>query len=303
MERNISLRQLRLDAANLVTDAKWDEFFTRMGHRLESLELSWLDFAMGDDNVAQIVDTCSQLQTLKLKKVFRITDVSLEHLSRMPNLTQLSLSPTSSVSTNAITALVFALGSQLTQLSLHRLQDADDVLLEAIHLRCRKLSRLCLAENDSCTDAGFAGLFTDWSNPPLKSINFTRTRSIDSSMPDGPEDTVGLGPEGFKAMMAHSGKRLERINISSCRHIDRDTLCEVFDGTKKYPCLKDVDVSFVSKVDSDVVVGMMKSCPALQKVAAFCCFDVRDVVVPAGVALIGVPTAQDSIIQGTAANF
>ena len=301
MERNTSLRQLRLDAANLVTDTKWTEFFAKMGPRLESLELSWLDFAMSDEGIDQIIESCPRLQVLKLKKVFRLTDASLEHLQRMQNLTQLSLSLTNPTSTDTVTAMVNALGSRLTQLSLHRFQDADDLLLEAIHMTCRKLTRLCVAENDSCTDAAFAALFTNWSNPPLTSVNISRTRSIDNSMPDGPEEAIGLGSDGFRALMAHSGKRLERLKISSCRHIDRDTLREVFDGTTQYPNLKHVDISFVTKVNSDVVIGMFKSCPALQKVAAFCCFDVRDVVVPTGVALIGVPTAQDSIVQGTAA--
>ena len=47
---------------------------------------------------------------------------------------------------------------------------------------------------------------------------------------------------------------------------------------------------------------MFKSCPKLKKIAAFGCFHIEDVQVPAGVALIGVPRAADAIEQFGDAN-
>ena len=97
--------------------------------------------------------------------------------------------------------------------------------------------------------------------------------------------------------MAHSGSRLERLDISSCRHITYDIFSAVFNGEEQYPVLKDINISFLPKIDTAIVAGMFRSCPELIKVTAFGCFIVTEVVVPKGVALIGVPNAQDSNIQ------
>ena len=297
IDRDVPIRELRLDAANLISDSKWVEFFRKMGHRLEKVQLSWLDYSMTDETVQCLAENCPQLQTFKLKRVFCVSEPSLKHIARLQQLRQLSLSFTNSMANDEVSAMIRGIGSHLQRLSLDRFQDVDDGLLETIHMSCQKLKKLRIRENDSCSDRGFAALFTNWKNLPLLSVNLSRTRSVDYGLPDGPEDATGLASDGFRALMAHSGQRLERLNISSCRHIGRDALCEVFDGRRKYPALKDVDLSFVSKVDTTVVAGLFKSCPAVQKVAAFGCFDVKDIVVPSGVALVGVPTAQDSIIQ------
>jgi len=50
-------------------------------------------------------------------------------------------------------------------------------------------------------------------------------------------------------------------------------------------------------MDTSVVTSVFRSCPSINKVIAFGCFDVTDVVVPRGIALIGVPKAQDAIEQ------
>ena len=64
-----------------------------------------------------------------------------------------------------------------------------------------------------------------------------------------------------------------------------------------YPFLKDINISFLTKIDTAIVAGMFKSCPQLIKVTAFGCFNIVDVAVPKGVALIGVPNAMESIVQ------
>ena len=298
LERQVPLKSLRLDASNLISDEKWREFFNRAGSKLETLELSWLDYAMDDDTVQHIVEGCPNLKQLALKKCFRIGDDALRHISQLHNLEQLSLCLMSSVSNDCLTSLVCSVGRNLRTLSLRRFQDADDGLLEAIHLNCSKLTKLCITDNDTCTDAAYAALFTKWNNPALSSVKLSSNRDIDNNSPDGPEDAVGLASAGFTALMAHSGSKLERLNVSSCRHISREALSEVFDGIKKYPLLKILDVSFVSRVDTVVMAGLFKSCPSIARVVAFGCFDIKDAIVPAGVALIGVLTARNSIVQG-----
>ena len=296
-ERDVPIRNLQLEAANLVTNEKWIEFFTQCGHPLESLKLSWLDYSMDDDAFLALVHHTPNLKRLKIKKCFRLGDPALRAITELKQLQHLSLRFPTMTSPGVLAELVSSVGSDLRTLSLEGFTDADDNVLSTIHTSCSMLSKLRFSENDCCTDAGFASLFTNWSNPPLSFIDVSSNRSIDYNAPDGPEDPVGLASAGFKALMDHSGTRIERLDISSCRHITYDTFTNIFDGKRQYPVLKDINFSFLTKIDTSIVAGMFSSCPELIKVTAFGCFNVVDVAVPKGVALIGVPNAQESIVQ------
>ena len=303
MERKVLIRNLRLDGANLVSDAKWREFFDQAGASLETLELSWLDYAFDTSTVRHLVAACSALRHLKMKRCFHLGDEAIELLSQLSCLESLSLTFMAPVMKENITNLVLSVGEHLRKLSLRRFQDADDSLLEAIHESCTRLDKLVITDNDRCSDSGFAALFKDWSNPPLSSVTFTSSRDVDNSTSESSEDTIGFASSGFQSLMKHSGVRLQKLGLSSCRHISRAALSSVFDGKKRYPLLADIDISFVSEVDTTVIAGILQSCPEIKKVAAFGCFDVKDVMVPPGVALIGVPTAQDSIVQQGTTNM
>ena len=71
---------------------------------------------------------------------------------------------------------------------------------------------------------------------------------------------------------------------------------DVFDGKKQYPSLKDIDFSFVTLVDDVVMTGIFRSCPNLNKLAVFACFNARGARIPAGVAVVGLPNAQDNVV-------
>jgi DNA repair protein RAD7 len=121
---------------------------------------------------------------------------------------------------------------------------------------------------------------------------------MDNTNPDGPEEEpIGLASNGFTALMAHSGSRLEFLDISSCRHISHEAFVDIFDGTKLYPHLREINLSFCPVVDTHVIAGIFRSCPQIKKVVTFGCFQVADVVVPRGIVLIGAPKAQDQIEQ------
>ena len=176
--------------------------------------------------------------------------------------------------------------------------DPSDDVLETIHNTCRRLSKFRFAENHECSDAGFVNLFSNWSNPPLRYIDVNSTRDLDNTNPDGPEDfPIGLASDGFRELMSHSGQRLEYLDVSSCRHISHATYAEIFDGTRQYPYLSEINFSFCPVVDTEVIAGVFRSCPQIKKVVTFGCFQVTDVVVPRGIILIGAPKAQDQIEQ------
>ena len=311
-ERNIPLKHLYLDCPNLVTNDGWIAFFQKCGAGLESLALTWLDAYMDDTTFSNVMISCPNLTRLKIKKCMRLSEGSLHSITLLKNLTHLSLrfSQSHPASAEALASMIHATGPGLKTLSLEASSEADDSVLATMKSSCTSLSKLRLSENDLCTDAGFTSLFSqDWANPPLHFIDFSSARSIDYSDPDGPADTpVGLASEGFKALMAHSGSKLEHLDISSCRHIDREAFSTVFccaedDGVSSpssstsYPNLKSINISFLTRIDTPILAGLFKACPSLKKVTAFGCFNVSDVVVPRGVLLIGVPNAQEEIIK------
>lgn len=297
LERNVPLKRLQLEAANLITNEKWIEFFEQCGDRLESLKLSWLDYALDDNAFMHLIRNCPKLNRLKIKKCFRLGDLSLGAIVELKNLEHLSLRFPSQTSSAALVDLVASVGPHLRTLSLENFYDAEDNVLRTINLTCVRLNKLRFTENDICTDAGFVSLFTDWRNPPLTFIDFSSNRSVDYTKPDGPEEPRGLAAAGFVALMKHSGSALEYLDISSCRHITYQAFLEVFDGKQQYPNLKDINITFLNKIDITIVAGIFKSCPQLNKLTAFGCFSIAGVSVPKDVALIGVPNAQDSIVQ------
>lgn len=297
LERDVPLKDVQLEAANLVSNEKWIEFFERLGHRFDSLKLAWLDYSLDDDAFMHLVQGCPNLQRLKVKKCFRLGDAALGAICALKHLEHLSLRFPSPTSSTVLAELILSVGSNLRTLCLESFNDADDNVLSAIHSNCTHLKKLRFTENDLCTDLGFVSLFNDWSNPPLTFIDINSNRSIDCAEPDGPEQAIGLASAGFLALMSHSGSCIERLDISSCRHIEYSAFSDVFDGKKQYPNLKDINVSFLTKIDTAIVAGMFRSCPLLVKVTAFGCSDGKDVAVPKGVALIGLPNAQDSIVQ------
>lgn len=297
MYRCEKLDFLQLYAPNLVTNPMWHKLFKHYGGKLETIKLQWLDAAFDDNTVKEMVEDCPNIKRLKLKLCRRVGEASVAFISELGNLEHLSLQTTQPCTAAALVHLITAVGSGLRTLSLEKFIDADDTALAAIRDNCHKLSKLRLSENDVASDAGFAALFTDWKNPPLRHADFNSTRDIDNNNPHGPDNAIGLASAGFKALMAHSGSALICLDISSCRHITLEAFLDVFSGAHIYPNLETINLSFCNTVDTGVVAGIFKSCPALRQITAFGCFEVLDVVVPRGIALIGVPKAQDAIEQ------
>ena len=297
IERDVPIRSLQLEATNLVSNTKWADFFEKCGHRLRNLKLSWLDYSMDDDTFSGLVRHCPNIRRLKIKKCFRLGDLAISAMTDLRQLEHLSLRFPTVTTAGVLASLISSLGPGLRTLSLEGFSDADDDALSMIHSSCTQLTKLRFTENDLCTDIGFASLFTNWLNPALAFIDLSSNRSVDYAVPDGPEAPVGLASGGFEALMGHSGSRLERLDISSCRHISYESFSKVFDGRQQYPVLRDINISFLPTIDTLIVAGMFRSCPELIKVTAFGCFKVTEVAVPKGVALIGLPNAQDSIVQ------
>ncbi len=297
IEKNTKIKHLHLGATNLIGNDTWRTLFKVRGPQLESLKLSELNDSFNDETAQEMALHCQQLRRLKLRQCSHLSSASLASISSMPTLEHLTLAVGQDASSEILVRLVQNLGPSLRTLCLENYSEIDDTVSEAIKEYCTKLTKLRLTGSTVCSDIGFAKLFTSWDNPPIPYLDLTDNRDIDNSNPDGPaESLIGLGSEGFKALMKHSGSRLERLNVHSCRHISHEALSTVFDGNLQYPSLKDIDMSFVTVVDDFIMAGVFKSCPALAKFAVFACFKARDARIPAGVAVIGLPNAQDAVV-------
>ncbi|KAK2750095.1 hypothetical protein FQN57_004587 [Myotisia sp. PD_48] len=328
MDRPFHVIHLELDACNLVSDNCWQKFFKQYGSQLESLRLSNLDCSLTDETLETLVTHCPNLRRLKLRECWNLSYDSLEYISRLAQLEHLSLDMSQYVPKNhpdseepeakQLVNMLDKVVGNLRSLSLRNFRAATDGALEMIGLRGRYLNKLRFTNNTNCSDRAFARLFMRWPNPPLSFIDLSGTRHLDSMRPDGPTGdddeegdaanqdgdinengernyAIGLASEGFKALMGHSGSKLQRLDISSCRHVSYKAFEEVFNESNSYPQLRELDISFHTKVDDYLMGCIFRSCPGLKKVISFACFKVRDVKVPGGVAMIGGVNAQATI--------
>lgn len=295
MSRESRITELQLDSCNLVSDECWRKFFKICGSKLETLKLANLDCSMGDETVQEMVQHCPNLRRLKLTECWKPGNESLKAISTLDKLEHLSLDLLTDTDQEHLNALLQRVGGNLRTLSLRGFKNADDEVLETIHLHCKRLTKFRLANNAVCTDKGYTDLFTNWQNSPLIFVDLSGARHADSAEPDGPEEPIGLASDGFKALMEHSGDQIEKLNVASCRHISFDAFSTVFDGSRTYPNLKELDISFQTKVDDYLVHSIFQCSPKLAKVIAFGCFNVRSPKVPPGIALIGGVNAHLSI--------
>jgi DNA repair protein RAD7 len=302
IEKAKSLVDIQLLGANLVSNDKWIELFIARGNDLRSLKVEWLDAAFDDQAVEALSTFCTKLERLKIERCKRIGEDSIDAIARMQHIQHLTLRFYSEIPHEKLINLITNVGANLRTLCLEHFldasQDPTDDVLDTIHNTCRRLQKFRFTETHECSDAGYVKLFSDWANPPLLYIDLNSLRDMDNTNPDGPEEEpIGLASPGFREMMAHSGSRLEFLDIASCRHISHEAFVEVFDGVKQYSHLREINLSFCPVVDTQIVAGIFRSCPQIKKVVTFGCFLVEDVIVPRGIVLIGAPRAGEQLEQ------
>ncbi|KAF2634988.1 DNA repair protein-like protein Rad7 [Massarina eburnea CBS 473.64] len=302
MEKAKHLTDIQLLGANLISNDKWIDLFISRGKDLRSLKLEWLDAAFDDQAVEALVEFCPNIVRLKLERCKQIGADSIDAIARLEQLQHLTLRYQNDIPREKLANLILCVGDKLRTLCLEHFMNSEDAptddILIAIHDTCTSLGKLRFSENSECTDAGYVNLFTNWPNPPLHYIDLNSTRDVDNTAPEGPEDyPIGLASSGFTALMAHSGSKLQYLDISSCRHISQQTFTKIFNPSQTYPYLREVNLSFCPVVDTEVIAGIFRSCPMVKKVVTFGCFEVKDVDVPRDIVLIGAPKAQDAIEQ------
>ncbi|KAM4066473.1 DNA repair protein Rad7 [Hirsutella rhossiliensis] len=298
LSRDTSLESFYLHGANLLSERKWHEFLAQKGRGLKGLQVYYTDCHFGDESIVKLAEHCPDLLRLKVENNQKLTDKGVEAIGELPSLEHVGLQLQNRSSSSAIVGFVSKIGEKLKTLSLKIMPEADDSVLKCIHNNCRSLNKLRITDSERMTDQAFAELFTGWANAPLQFVDLQKCRHIDSTRPRDNDDGVGLCSEGFKALMAHSGPKLETLNVHACRHISREAFEEAFNDKAHYPELRELEISFCEEVTDFVLGCIFRACPKIKEVNVFGCMKVKDVRVPRGVILVGVPNAQGMITEG-----
>ncbi|KAI0122995.1 hypothetical protein BJ170DRAFT_704201 [Xylariales sp. AK1849] len=296
--RNIDLDTIYLHGANLLTEESWRAFLEVKGKHLKGIQVYYTDNHFGDDLVASLKELCPSLRRLKIAHNQKLTDKGIEHIAKLEGLEHLSLDLRTFSHTEPYVNVINGIGQSLRTFSLKEVGDIDDRVLDAIHANCRHVSKLRVTNSEHMTDAGFARLFKDWTNKPLTFIDFQKCRYVDSANPRDNTHLVGLCSDGFRALMRHSGRSLKELNIHACRHISTEAFEDVFSANAEYPELLDLEISFCEQVTDFVVGSIFRSCPRLKRLNVFGCMKVKEVKVPRGKILVGLPNAMGMTIEG-----
>ncbi|KAI1169076.1 hypothetical protein F5B18DRAFT_593904 [Nemania serpens] len=297
-DRNMSLESIYIHGANLLAEDVWTDFLKRKGSHLKGLQVYYTDRHFGDNAVGLLSELCPNLSRLKICHNQQLSDKGIKCIATIDKLEHLSLQCVKKTTTDPYIHVINNIGRQLQTFSIKKVSDVDDRLLDAIHENCINLSKLRITESEFMTDAGFARLFRGWRNKPLVFLDLQKCRHVDAAKPRDNEHMVGLCSEGFEALMEHSGNGLQYLNIHACRHISRDTFEKVFSSDKTYAHLRYLEISFCEQVNDFIVGSIFRCCPSLQEVNVFGCMKVKDVRVPRGKILVGVPNAVGMRIEG-----
>ncbi|KAK4189609.1 DNA repair protein rhp7 [Podospora australis] len=298
MSRHIELDDLYLHGSNLISEAKWKEYLEKKGKSLQSFRVYWTDKHFTDDVLAVLPTSCPSLTRLKVCHNQKVSGDGVKHIGDIPTLRHLSLDLREHVHSDVYVELLSKIGPNLKTLSLTRAEGVDNSVLDALHTHCRSLEKLRITDSEVMTDAGFARLFKDWQNPGLFFLDLQKCRQLEAARPRENPDHVGLCSDGFRALMAHSGKTLRNLNVHGCRHIEAKAFEEVFSEDSVYEEMSKMEISFCEEVTDFVVGSIFRSCPNLRELNVFGCMKVKDVRVPRGKILVGVPNARGMVIEG-----
>ncbi|KAL7625676.1 UV-damaged DNA-binding protein rad7 [Parahypoxylon ruwenzoriense] len=297
--RHITLGNLYLHGANLLSQTCWGDYLKTKGKSLKGLHVYYTDRHFSDEIVESLKTYCPSLTRLKICHNQQVSDEGVKQIAHLRHLECLSLQLVQQTSTEPYVDILRSIGGQLRTFSLRRVGDVDDRLLDALHEHCAALTKLRITHSEKMTDAGFARLFKGWKCKRLAFIDLELCRHVDSTHPRENSDELGLCSNGFRAIMNHSSAHLKKLNVHGCRHISREAFEDAFSADKVYPSLLDLEISFCEEVTDFIVGSIFRSCPNLKMLNIFGCMKVKEVRVPRGKILVGMPNAMGMVIEGS----
>ncbi|WYZ38563.1 hypothetical protein EsH8_III_000477 [Colletotrichum jinshuiense] len=298
LDRSVELASFYLHGSNLLSDNSWSKFVMQKGAALETIQVYYTDKHFGDEMLALLPTHCPKLTRLKVYHNQKVTNAGVKEIGNIKTLKHLGLQLQHDISPKSLSHMILGVGEHMETLSLRKMPEANDEVLTSIKRSCGSLRKLRITDSENMTDEGFVDLFADWKNPGIEIIDLQKCRYRDSNKPRENEFGIGLCSNGFRALMRHSGPKLKNLNIHACRHIKREAFEDVFSKDNQYPHLVKLEVSFIEEVDDYVLGCIFRSCPNIRAINVFGCMKVKDVRVPKGKVLVGVPNAIGMVTEG-----
>lgn len=299
MTREVKLQHISIHGANLLSDEQWMAFLAEKGQHLRTLKVHFTDKYFGDEVIESIVANCPNLEALALTHIAKLSHKAIRELAKLRNLNYLSLLLNRDIPAEAYIELLEKVGSGLKTLSLRQAFRADDGVLETIREHCTSIVKLRITECSNFTDAAFTKLFSEWQNKALEYVDLAKCRHLDSLRAQDVDSGIGLGSDGFRALMDHYGRKIRHVNVDSARYITAEAFDEVFGEGKEYAELRHLEISFCEKATDYTIENIFKTCPVLRELVVFGCLRVQGLVkVPNGKLLIGVPNVMGMIMEG-----
>lgn len=243
------LKGIELGGPFLVTKSCYKRFFEALGGQLEELTITDT-FRIDADVISSLVDNCPNLKELRLRQIVKLDDEAVRLLAGLTNLKVLEISdPGEAVQDESVIDVLNSIGSGLRELNLSGCTLLTDRILLAVKQCCTRLISFSLTEAEGVTDEGVAELFRNWDiNHGLQYINLSRCHK--------------LVYFGIQALLEHSGKTIEELNINGCP-LKQDTWDFWWQRTMKLEKLRSLDIGFVRSVNDDVVEKLCEVCPSL----------------------------------------
>src|SRR5258706_12844917 len=202
------LTRLELLGPFLVHPRAWEDFFSAHPRLEGFLITESLRFDV--TCMESLVTYCPGLKELRLCGVGQMNDDLLHEIAKLRQLWFLDLSdPNKSCGEDAMIDLMSAIGKKLTHLSLSKHDLLTDAFLtKGLRLRTGHLKSLTLCHLPKLTDAGVAKFFDSWKNSPLLALDMS--------------GNVELASAALEAILKHSGRCLEDLNINGWKDVGND---------------------------------------------------------------------------------
>ncbi|RPB28811.1 RNI-like protein [Terfezia boudieri ATCC MYA-4762] len=268
------LKGIELGGPFLVTKPCYMQFFEARGFQLEELTITDT-FRVDADVISSLVDNCPNLKELRLRQIVKLDSQAVRLLTALANLKVLEISdPGEDLQDGAVIDVLNSIGSGLRELDLSGCMLLTDQTLFAVRQCCPRLNTFSLTEADDVTDEGVAQLFRNWDiNPGLQYANLSRLRKLTYF--------------GIEAILEHSGRTLEVLNLNSCP-LQPDAWDFWWHGGTKLERLRSLDIGFVRSVNDAVVEKLCEVCPDLGELKVWGANHITEAVqVPGNIRIIG----------------
>lgn len=251
-----SLRNLELFGPFLIRTPGWIQFF-ESHPKLEGFMITQSPRFNQECLVALVRHHGEHLKDLRLREVGHMDDAFLEEMAGMKSLRALDISePSTSCSEEALGVLMGEIGASLEVLNMSG-HDAisETFLIDHLAPNTTRISSLSLANIPELTDAGIASFFSSWtSNPPLTYIDLSRNHD--------------LGEAALTALLEHSGRSLEQLDINGWKEVSVDALKRIAQHAKE---IKNIDVGWCREFDDFVVRDILQECARIEEVKVWGC--------------------------------